>query len=432
MSTKPKAPVRVPHTHPPSAPPEARRGRLSDKRVTLAVTGSIAAYKSVLVARLLMAEGARVQALFTRSASEFVGDSTLSGITGNKVLSNMFDPNVPGELHIDLAQQSDVILIVPATADIISRLAAGRADDLVTATVLSATCPVLMAPAMHPAMWSHPATQRNVTTLGTDGRVQRVGPVYGEVASGERGIGRMSEPEEIVAALLVMLAPHDLTGRHVVVSAGPTIEDIDPVRFVSNRSSGKMGFALAERAAARGARVTLVSGPVSLPTPAAVQRVDVRSAVAMRGAIWQALGPDLSHADALIMAAAVGDFRPAETHATKLKRSGSKDASRLELVENPDILAEVGKARSSKRPVLVGFAVETDSDDKVVSLAQGKLRDKRVDIVVANHASDSLGKDDNRVTLVTRDKVEPLARLNKLELADHVLDWLATRFSENR
>jgi phosphopantothenoylcysteine decarboxylase/phosphopantothenate--cysteine ligase len=399
--------------------------------VTLAVTGSIAAYKSVLLARLLVAEGAGVEVLFTRSAAEFVGAPTFAGITGNKVLSDMFDSNVPGELHIDLAARSRVILIVPATADMIARLASGRADDLVTATVLSATCPVLIAPAMHPSMWNHPATQRNVATLASDGRIARVGPVYGEVASGERGVGRMAEPEEILSALLISLAPHDLSGRHIVVSAGPTVEDIDPVRFISNRSSGKMGFALAERAAARGARVTLVSGPVTLPTPAGVQRVDVRSAIAMRGAIWQALGPDLSHADALIMAAAVGDFRPAETHQSKLKRASGGDSSRLDLVQNADILSEVGHARKKNLPVLIGFAVETDGDEKVVALARGKLTEKRVDIVVANHASDSLGKDDNRVTLVQKDKAEPLARLNKVELADHVLDWLVSRLAEH-
>jgi phosphopantothenoylcysteine decarboxylase/phosphopantothenate--cysteine ligase len=255
--------------------------------------------------------------------------------------------------------------------------------------------------------------------------------VYGEVASGERGVGRMAEPDDIVSALVNGLAPRDLAGRHIVVSAGPTVEDIDPVRFISNRSSGKMGFAIAERAAARGARVTLVAGPVTLRTPAGVQRVDVRSAVAMRGAVWQALGPDLGHADALVMAAAVGDFRPAETHQSKLKRGKQGDATRIDLAQNADILAEIGQARRTSRPVLVGFAVETDTDEQVIALARGKLLHKRVDIVVANHASDSLGKDDNRVTLVTKDRAEPFARANKLELADHILDWLAARLAEN-
>lgn len=421
---------RPPPRSQPPAPLESRRGRLRDKRITLAVSGSIAAYKAVMVARLLVTEGALVQTLFTHSASQFVGAATFAGITGKPVRSDMFDPGVAGELHVDIASRTDLLLVVPATADLLARLASGRADDLVTATALCATCPVLVAPAMHPAMWAHPATQRNVDLLASDGRVDRVGPVYGEVASGEHGIGRMAEPEEILAAVLVRLAPHDLRGRHVVVTAGPTIEDIDPVRFLSNRSSGKMGFAVAERAAARGARVTLISGPTQLPTPYGVTRVDVRSAVAMRGAAWQALGPDLSAADALIMAAAVGDYRPAETHATKLKREAGQ--MQLELVQNPDILAEIGAARSGRRPVLVGFAVEADRSEKVVAYARAKLDAKKVDVVVANHADDSFGKDDNRVSLVTREKVEPLPLSSKLEIADQILDFLARQLEEPR
>jgi len=419
----------APRSQPP-APPDPRRGRLTGKRITLAVAGSIAAYKAVLVARLLVSEGAEVRTLFTRSAGNFVGAATFAGITGHPVRSDMFDDGVAGELHVDIARQTDLLLVVPATADLLARLASGRADDLVTATALCATCPVLIAPAMHPAMWGHPATQRNVATLTGDGRVERVGPVYGEVASGETGIGRMSEPEEILAAVLVTLAAHDLRGRHVVVTAGPTVEDIDPVRFISNRSSGKMGFALAERAAARGARVTLVSGPVALRTPFGVTRVDVRSAVAMRGAVWQALGPELAAADALIMAAAVGDYRPQETRATKLKRS--RNVSTLALEQNPDILAEVGAARASKRPVLIGFAVEADSEEKVIEYARGKLRAKKVDVVVANHADDSLGKDDNRVSLVTSHGVDALGRAAKHEVADRILDFLRTKLEEQR
>lgn len=425
--------VRTPSQRPaprsqPPAPLEVRRGRLSTKRITLAVSGSIAAFKAAIVARLLVTEGAAVQTLFTRSASQFVGASTFAGITGKPVRSDMFDAAVAGELHVDIASKTDLFLVAPATADLLARLAQGRADDLVTATALCSTCPLLVAPAMHPAMWSHPATQRNLATLASDGRVERVGPVYGEVASGEHGIGRMAEPAEILAAVLVTLAPHDLRGRHVVVSAGPTVEDIDPVRFLGNRSSGKMGFALAERAAARGARVTLIAGPCALATPYGVTRVDVRSAVAMRGAVWQALGPDLGAADALIMAAAVGDYRPTETRATKLKRGG--DGLKLDLVQNPDILAEIGAARSGRRPVLVGFAVEADTNEKVVAYARAKLEAKKVDFVVANHADDSFGKDDNRASLVTHDRVEPLPRTSKLELADQILALLVRRLEE--
>jgi phosphopantothenoylcysteine decarboxylase/phosphopantothenate--cysteine ligase len=337
----------------------------------------------------------------------------------------MFADSAAGELHVSLAEQSDAIVLVPATADLIARIASGRADDLLTATILCASCPILAAPAMHPTMWAHPATQRNVATIEADGRVDFVGPVEGEVASGDHGQGRMAEPEDLVDALVARLTTRDLLGRHIVVTAGPTVEDLDPVRFVSNRSSGKMGFALARRAAARGARVTLIAGPVTLTTPYGVQRVDVRSAIAMRGAIWQALGPDLSNADALLMAAAVGDYRPAETRAAKLKRGDQPLA--LELVQNPDLLAEIGDSREGTRPVLVGFAVETGSDPAIVEYATDKLHKKRVDLVVANHAEESLGRDDNRVTLVSREGAEPSDAAPKGEVADRILDWVVSR-----
>lgn len=426
--TQLKSPRSHPPSRPPSAPPPDRGGRLSGRRITLCVTGSIAAYKAVLVTRQLLQEGADVQVLLTAGGARFVGEATFAGLTGKPALSEMFDPGVAGERHVDLARDSDLILIVPATADVLARLAAGRADDLVTATALCAACPVMVAPAMHPSMWSHPATQRNAAQLETDGRVERVGPVYGEVASGERGVGRMAEPEEIVFSVIRKLTPGDLAGRHVVVTAGPTAEDLDPVRFLTNRSTGKMGFAIAERAAARGARVTLVAGPVALPTPFGVTRVDVRSAVAMRGAVWQALGPDLSHADALVMAAAVGDYRFSETHATKLKRGAAQQ--QLEMVQNPDILAEIGVARDGREPVLVGFALETDGEAELVASATRKLAAKRVDMIVANLAADSFGREDNRALLVGPDGVDRVGLLTKFELADHVLDWVGRRFSE--
>jgi phosphopantothenoylcysteine decarboxylase / phosphopantothenate---cysteine ligase len=400
-------------------------GRLSGRRIALCITGSIAAYKAVLVLRLLLKEGAEVDVLLTQSAERFVGAATFSGLTGRPVYKDMFDPEVGGELHVDLAARSDLVLIVPATADLLARLAGGRATDLVTATALCARSKILAAPAMHPRMWEHPATQRNLATLAVDGRVGQIGPVHGDVASGERGVGRMAEPEDVLAAVLAHFAPRDLGGRHVVVTAGPTVEDIDPVRFVSNRSSGKMGFAVAERAAARGARVTLIAGPVNLPTPYGCQRVDVRSAVALRGAVWQALSPDLKQADALVMAAAVGDYRPAESHSTKLKR---KDQNlRLELVQNPDILAEVGQARGERLPILVGFAVEADTDQRVIEYARSKLSSKRVDLVVANHASDSFGRDTNRAILVSPNSADALGELPKTELADRIVDWISAR-----
>lgn len=403
-----------------------RRGRLSGKRIALCVAGSIAAYKAVLVVRLLLAEGADVEVVLTHSAERFIGAATFSGLTGKPVLSNMFDPDIGGELHVDLARKSDLVLVAPATADLVARLAQGRADDLVSALVLCATCPVLIAPAMHPAMWSKRVTQSNVDVLRSQEHVRFVGPVDGPVASGDVGMGRMAEPDQVVAAVMAELSTGALKGRHVVVTAGPTVEDIDPVRYISNRSSGKMGFAIAERAAARGAKVTLIAGPVNLPTPYGVSRIDVRSATAMRSALWQTLLPDLSNADVLIMAAAVGDYRPMQTHASKFKRDPSKTFA-LELVANADILAEVGAARAGSKPVLVGFALETDSDQKLLGHARDKLSAKRVDMIVANRADDVLGRDDNRATFVSSDGEQPLDALPKTELADRLIDWVAAR-----
>ncbi|HWL86734.1 MAG TPA: bifunctional phosphopantothenoylcysteine decarboxylase/phosphopantothenate--cysteine ligase CoaBC, partial [Polyangiaceae bacterium] len=305
----------------------------------------------------------------------------------------------------------------------LSRLATGRADDLVTALALSARGPVLVAPAMHPRMWLHPATQRNVDGLVRDGRIIFVGPVSGPVASGESGPGRMAEPQAIFEAIARALEPRarlDLLGKHVVVTAGPTVEDLDPVRYLGNRSSGKMGFAVAERAAARGAQVTLISGPVALATPPGVARVDVRSALAMREALWGALGADLADADALVMTAAVADYRARETSPVKLKKQG--DDLELRLVKNPDLLAEVGARRSGNRPCLVGFAVETGSPEQLLAYARGKLAQKKCDLVVANEAGVAFAGDDNRATLVTASGAEPLGEMSKVALADRILD----------
>ena len=407
---------------------QAQRGRLRGKRVTLCVTGSVAAYKAVLLLRALKQEGAELEVVLTRSGAKFVGPATFAGLTGRAPHSAMFDDDLAGELHVELAQWSDLIVIAPATADVLARLAQGRADDLLTATALCATCPVLVAPAMHPSMWAHPSTRRNVQTLVTDQRVGFVGPVEGEVASGDIGLGRLAEPEAILSVVIAQLSSGALRGRHVVVSAGPTAEDIDPVRFISNRSSGKMGFALAERAAAHGARVTLVAGPVALPTPAGVTRVDVRSALAMRGAIWQALKPDLSGADALIMTAAVADYRPAETHASKLKRGESSIG--LELVPNDDLLAEIGMARRAELPVLVGFALETEEGEALINAARGKLAKKRVDLVVANHPDSSIGRDHISGSLVGVRDAEGFGPLPKRDAADRILDFVVAELGK--
>jgi phosphopantothenoylcysteine decarboxylase/phosphopantothenate--cysteine ligase len=328
------------------------------KTIALCVTGSIAAYKAVEVARRLIKAGHRVLPVMTMSAARFVGPVTLAGVCGERVAMDMWDHTSAGEIHVRLAEQADIVAIVPATADILARLAHGRADDLVAALALCARGPVIAAPAMHPRMWLHPATQRNIAEMAAQGLIKLVGPVSGEVASGDVGEGRMAEPEAVVGAILALLAPKDLSGVRIVVTAGPTLEDFDPVRFLGNRSSGKMGFAVAQRASARGAEVTLVAGPTTLETPPGVVRIDVRSAVAMRTALWEALGPDLGRVDALVMAAAVADYRPSDPSTTKIKKGDEHVTVRL--VRNPDLLAEVGEARTGKHPILAGFSLETE------------------------------------------------------------------------
>lgn len=403
-------------------------GSLAGRHVTLCVTGSIAAYKSVLLVRELLADGAIVDVVLSQSAREFVGPATFSGLTGRPVLGDLFDSGAAGEAHVELGKTSDLVLVVPATADVIARMAQGRAADLTSALVLCARCPVLVAPAMHPSMWTHPATERNVAQLVAYGRVIFVGPVEGEVASGEVGMGRMAEPSEIAHAARAALTPETLRGVRVLVTAGPTNEAIDPVRYVGNRSSGKMGFALAERAAARGATVTLIAGPVSLPTPTNVTRIDVHTAEQMGRALWDVLGNELDGADALIMAAAVADFRPAQASETKLRR-GDQGLT-LELVQNPDLLAEIGHARQGSRPLLVGFALGTESDERAVATARQKLMQKRVDLVVSNHADESLGRDDIRALLVGARSCEVLERSSKGAVADRILDAVTLELAQ--
>ncbi len=377
--------------------------------ILLAISGDVAAYQAAEVARLLVAMGgARVVSVMRRDASDFIGARTLEGLTGEAVhdVQSGDDP-VP---------RADVILFVPAPPSLLSRLASDRPDDWVTALALQALgTPVLAAPTQ--------AVSPEIAGLLAHRGVELV---RAPDAPG------LVEPLVIAAASLARATPRDLAGLRVVVTAGPTVEDFDPVRFLGNRSTGKMGFAVAARAAARGATVTLIAGPVSLRTPYGVSRVDVRGALEMRAALHDALGPDLAGADALVMTAAVADYRPAET--LKAKRKRTADSLTLELVPNPDLLAEIGAARAALAaregvtpalPALVGFAVETDSDERVVAYARAKLEQKRVDLVVANHASDAFGRDDNRATLVDRVRAEALAVLPKAELADRILDRLA-------
>lgn len=397
---------------------------LEQRRVVVCVSGSIAAYKSAALVRALRAEGAVVDVALTRTAQRFVGADTFAGLTGRPCHTDMFAPGSGGELHVDLAKQADAIVVAPASADLLARLAQGRADDLVAALVLAAECPVLIAPAMHPTMWSQAAVERNVAQLQGDGK-KLVGPAFGEVASGDSGYGRMAEPDQIVAAVIELFAERPLAGRRVVVTAGPTEEALDPVRYLSNRSSGRMGFAIAEQAAALGADVTLIAGPVALATPRGVKRTDVKSALEMRAA----LGPSVDVADALVMAAAVADFRPEAPREQKLKRG--ENALCLKLVPNPDLLAEVGAARRGPRPVLVGFALETGSEADLVAAARRKLFDKKVDLVVANLAGDALERATNRAFLVEEQGVSALGELDKRELGRRIALWLVERMARS-
>ena len=397
--------------------------KTSEKTVALGVCGSVAAYKSAEICRLLVKAGCRVVPIMTRSATEFLGPLTLSALCGEPTHLDMWDPAVAGELHVALAQRCDLAIIAPATADLLARLASGRADDLLTAFALVFRKPILIAPAMHPHMWDHPATQRNTETLHRDMRVTLVGPVEGPVASGEVGLGRMADPCAIVEEALCALTPKLLDGLHVVVSAGPTVEDLDPVRFLTNQSSGKMGFAIAQAARRYGAKVTLIAGPVNLSTPQGVERINIRSALQLK----EALEKVVPSSDVLFMSAAVSDFRPATTHPTKLKRDRSASTATLDLVQNPDVLASIGAARTTRSPLLVGFAVETADDATMIDNARRKLREKNVDMVIVNHAAESLGRDDNRVLVVDASTATPFSKMSKDDLAVQLVALIAKR-----
>ncbi len=390
---------------------------LARKRIVVGVSGGIAAYKAVELVRELGRAGAQVRVVMTPSATRFVGAITFTGITGKPAIVDLWDPSYAGEVHVELGAWADGMVLAPATANLLARAAAGMSDDAVLATLRCIEGPILFAPAMHHRMWKAPSLQRAVTALKGEG-ANFVGPVHGKLASGEEGMGRMSEPAQIAAAFAALFTQtRDLTGKTVLVSAGPTQEDVDPVRYLSNRSTGRMGYAIAERAVRRGARVILVSGPVSIDPPQGVELVKVRSASEMHAAIMACQ----SEVDAIVMTAAVADYRPAALHTQKIKKS---DTLTLDLVKNPDILAELGEGRSGTKPVLVGFALETND---VVAYARDKLTRKKVDLVVANHADDGLGGDTNVATLVHADGDDALGKLPKSELADRIWDWIAAR-----
>jgi phosphopantothenoylcysteine decarboxylase/phosphopantothenate--cysteine ligase len=383
--------------------------------VLLGVSGGIAAYKAALVARLLKAAGADVAVVLTEAATRFIGADTFAALTGEPAYTSLWER--PGEvLHVRLARDADVAVVVPATANILAKLAHGHADDLLTATLLEATCPLVVAPAMHSGMWEHPATRANVAIL-LDRGVRSVGPETGPLAHGDEGIGRLAEPEDVVAAVRGALAPQDLAGRRVLITSGPTHEPIDPVRFVGNRSTGKMGAALAAEALGRGAAVIVVLGP-GASTPPGVEVVPVETAEDMRGAVLARF----DDADAVVMAAAVADFRPKAIADEKLKKEAG--VPELVLEPTPDILAELGERRRDQ--VLVGFAAETGDLEQA---GRRKLAAKALDLVVVNQvgrADTGFGADTNQAMVLAADGDDvPLTTWTKRELARAVMDRVA-------
>lgn len=391
----------------------------SNRTVVLGVGGGIAAYKACEVARLVVKGRGRVRVAMTPAATRFVGPLTFQAISGAPVVVDLLDEHTERSYgHLQLAREADLFLVAPATADLIARLRAGMGDDAVTTTALAATCPVLLAPAMNTRMWKNPVVQENLAALRARGW-HVVGPGAGVLADGDVGEGRLAEPEEIAMAASRLLGNLDLSGRRVVVTAGPTREPIDPVRFISNPSSGKMGYALAAVAARRGAEVVLVSGPTVLPDPAGVRTLRVETAEEMARAVEAVAGP----MDLFIGAAAVSDYRPAVAAPTK-KKKGPCDES-LQLTRTPDILAGLGARLGGAPggPVLVGFAAETDG---VIANAREKLKTKRCDLVVANKVGtpgSGFGADTNRVALVSATELAEIEG-TKEKVAEAILDWI--------
>jgi phosphopantothenoylcysteine decarboxylase/phosphopantothenate--cysteine ligase len=392
---------------------------LFNRNVLLGVSGGIAAYKSAELVRQLQELGASVRVIMTRGAMEFITPLTLQALSGNPVHTELLDEEAEqGMGHIELARWADLLLIAPATADLIARLAAGRADDLLTTVALATAAPTLVAPAMNQEMWRDPATTANVASL-LDRGIQMVGPASGEQACGDVGPGRMAEPEEIAASAAALFERGMLAGKHIVITAGPTREALDPVRYISNHSSGKMGYALAQAAVDAGALTTLVSGPVTLDPPEHTNLVGVESARDMLDACL----PLLQNCDIFIACAAVADYRPAEARDQKIKK-GPEEVT-LQLVPNPDIVATV--ASSEHRPFTVGFAAETND---VMTYARGKLESKGLDMIVANDVSDpgiGFNSDENEAAVLWPGGEAQLARSGKAALARQIIELIARR-----
>jgi phosphopantothenoylcysteine decarboxylase/phosphopantothenate--cysteine ligase len=408
--------------NPPAQPvtQQVRTAAAAQKRVLLIIGGGIAAYKSLDLIRRLQDRGARLRCILTAAAAHFVTPLAAGALAGERAYTDLFDAQSEFDVgHIRMARDTDLIVVAPATADLIAKMASGQADDLATAVLLATDKPILLAPAMNPHMWTAKATQRNLARLRTDG-VQFIGPNAGEMAErGEAGLGRMAEPLEIAAAADAMLRSEGLlAGKRVLVTSGPTSEPLDPVRVLANRSSGKQGHAIAAAAAAAGADVTLVSGPVNLPNPPGVSVVHVETAREMLAAVEKALPADIA-----IFAAAVADWRPQQASQNKIKKQGRPPT--IELVENPDILATIARRKSGRPPLVVGFAAETDN---VIANAKAKLARKGCDWIVANDVSPAtgiMGGDSNTVHLVTADAVEDWPPQSKEDVARALIARIA-------
>ncbi len=388
----------------------------SDRRLLLGITGGIAAYKSPEIVRLLIKAGGEVRVVMTRAAANFVTRATLETVSGNRVHTDLFPPEGSVEpLHIELARWPDAALVAPATANIIGKAALGIADEILSVVLMATEAPIFMAPSMNPAMYHHPAVQKNLETLSSRG-VRLLEPEFGPLASkGEgSGLGRMPEPAKIVEWLErgLRMAPCDLEGRRALITAGPTLEEIDPVRFISNHSSGKMGYSLAEECALRGAEVVLIHGPVNLPAPPGVKAVEVRTSEEMMNAV----AAEYPRCDFAVMCAAVADYKPAQRSERKIKKD---DSLTLELVKNPDILEWMGANRESR--FLVGFALEDSGD---LNEARRKLSAKNLDLIILNYPS-ALHSDDTEITLVDRDGEEKLPSMSKKAAAVKVVDCIA-------
>lgn len=405
---------------------------LQNKRITLIVSGGVAAYKSCGAARALMRAGARVRVVMTEHAAKFVTPLTFEALTGNPVALTEWGPRPEDGFgpmpHIDLNRDSDLLLVMPATANLIAKAAHGIADDLASTLICARRTPIVFVPAMNVAMWNNPATARNVETLRRDGAIF-FGPAEGGQACGDTGAGRMIEPEEVVDMLGGVLAPRLLEGRRVLITAGPTYEAIDPIRGVTNRSSGRQGFAIARAARDFGADVTLVAGPTPLATPPGVRRIDVVSAREMDEAVQNDL--DRSRADLFVAVAAVADWRPGLLSARKLKKdsSGRSPMGDLVWIENPDILARVGERPD--KPLTIGFAAETAEGQSLVAYAREKCFRKHASFIVANDAREALESDANSIRLVSLTENIPFGPAGKLECARFILTEAAARLAGN-